>query len=62
MAPDIYDPRLPAIMADPYPAFRWLRAHEPVHWSRVLRGWVLTRYREGDPEPIIAALTSLEKS
>ncbi|MBI3451589.1 MAG: cytochrome P450 [Rhodospirillales bacterium] len=43
---DIYDPRQPEIMADPYPAFRRLRAEEPVHWSPVLRGWVLTRYRD----------------
>lgn len=42
----IYDPRLPAIMADPYPAFRRLRDTEPVHWSAVLRGWVLTAYRD----------------
>ncbi len=27
----IYDPRLPAIMADPYPAFRQLRETAPVY-------------------------------
>ncbi|MBI3709497.1 MAG: cytochrome P450 [Proteobacteria bacterium] len=42
----IYDPRRPATMADPFPAFRRLRQEEPVHWSPVLRGWVLTRYRD----------------
>jgi cytochrome P450 len=46
MAPEDYDPRRPAIMADPYPAFRALREQAPVYWSPVLRGWVLTRYRD----------------
>lgn len=45
-ASHFYDPRLPAIMANPYPAFRRLRDEDPVHWSDVLRGWVLTRYRD----------------
>ncbi len=33
-------------MADPYPAFRRLRETAPVSWSTVLRGWVLTGYRD----------------
>ena len=40
----LYDPRDPATNADPYPAFRRLRAEAPVHWNEVLRGWVLTRH------------------
>jgi cytochrome P450 len=32
--------------ADPYPLARWLREHDPVHWSPELRGWVLTRYAD----------------
>jgi len=43
---DIYDPRRPEIMADPYPAFATLREQNPVYWSPVLKGWVLTRYRD----------------
>jgi cytochrome P450 len=43
---DVYDPRRPEIMADPYPAFARLRASNPVYWSPVLRGWVLTRYAD----------------
>jgi cytochrome P450 len=39
-----YDPRLPEVIADPYPTFRRLQAEDPVHWSDVLGGWVLTRY------------------
>jgi cytochrome P450 len=46
MATLLYDPRLPAVTADPYTAFAKLRAGDPVHWSPVLRGWVLTRYAD----------------
>ena len=41
-----YDPRRPDICANPYPAFCELREHDPVHWSEVLGGWVLTRYAD----------------
>ena len=29
---------------DPYPAYRWLRDEDPVHWSARLKMWVVTRY------------------
>jgi cytochrome P450 len=29
---------------DPFPVLRWLRDHEPVHWSESLSAWVVTRY------------------
>ena len=29
---------------DPYPLLDRLREEEPVHWSPVLRGWIVTRY------------------
>ncbi|MBM3600902.1 MAG: cytochrome P450 [Alphaproteobacteria bacterium] len=41
-----YDPRLPSEIADPFPTFARLRAADPVHWSEVLGGWVLTRYED----------------
>ena len=41
-----YDPRRPDVLADPYPAFERLREEDPVHWSEVLGGWVLTRYAD----------------
>jgi cytochrome P450 len=41
-----YDPRRPEIIADPFPIFAELRERDPVHWSDVLGGWVLTRYRD----------------
>ena len=43
---DVFDPRRPEVMADPYPAFTELRATNPVYWSPVLKGWVLTRYAD----------------
>ena len=41
-----YDPRRPEEIADPFPTFARLRAADPVHWSDILGGWVLTRYRD----------------
>src|SRR5262249_49112173 len=29
---------------DPFPVYAWLRDHDPVHWSRSLNGWVVTRF------------------
>ena len=31
---------------DPFPVYRWLRDHEPVHWSNSLNGWAVTRYAD----------------
>ena len=42
----LYDPRLPEVVADPYPVFHRLREDDPVHWSEILGGWVLTRYAD----------------
>lgn len=39
-----YNPKLPEVIADPYPLLRQLQAEDPVHRSRVLESWVLTRY------------------
>jgi pimeloyl-[acyl-carrier protein] synthase len=39
-----YDPLAPGFLADPYPMYARLREGEPVHWSRRMEGWVLTRY------------------
>ncbi len=46
MAALLYDPREAETTADPYAVFKTLRATDPVHWSPVLRGWVLTRYAD----------------
>jgi cytochrome P450 len=42
----VYYPRLPEVIADPYPTFHRLQAEDPVHWSEPLGGWVLTRYAD----------------
>ncbi|MBB1090413.1 cytochrome P450 [Rhodopseudomonas palustris] len=34
----------PKINADPFPVFAQLRESDPVHWSPVLKAWVITRY------------------
>lgn len=39
-----FRPSDPAVLADPFPVFQRLRDEEPAHWSRALKGWVLTRY------------------
>jgi cytochrome P450 len=33
----------PATIDNPYPLAEWLREHDPVHWSRELGAWVVTR-------------------
>jgi len=39
-----FDPFEPGFTAWPYDQYARLREHDPVHWSEVLEGWVLTRY------------------
>ena len=41
-----YQPRDPAVIADPYPIFLDLQDSDPAHWSDSLGGWVLTRYAD----------------
>lgn len=41
-----YDPKSADVIADPFPILRRLQAEEPVHWSPILRAWVLTRYAD----------------
>jgi hypothetical protein len=48
-----YNPFLPEYRRDPYPFLHALRAHDPVYFSRVLRGWILTRYTD-----VVAVLQS----
>jgi cytochrome P450 len=36
----------PAVLADPYPLYRRLREHDPVHWDAFLHAWVVTGYAE----------------
>lgn len=39
-----YRPEDPAVLNDPFPVFAQMRAHDPVHWNKRLKCWVLTRY------------------
>jgi cytochrome P450 family 142 subfamily A polypeptide 1 len=41
---DILDPHLYA--ADPFPVYRWLRAHAPVYWDAKNEIWIVSKYRE----------------
>jgi cytochrome P450 len=40
----LYDPRDPATIQNPLPSLLRLQDEDPVHWSPVLRAWVVTRY------------------
>src|SRR5262245_44385445 len=33
---------------DPYPTYKWMRDHDPAHYSEVEDVWVLTRYEDVD--------------
>ena len=33
----------PDVLAGPYPLLHWMRREAPVHNSRALRGWIITR-------------------
>lgn len=42
----VYDPDDAAVRRDPFPLFDRLRDGDPIHWSPVLKSWVLTRYED----------------
>lgn len=41
-----FNPFLAEMRADPYPVYRRLREEDPVHYSEVIRSWVLTRHAD----------------
>ena len=41
-----YNPFVPEVHANPYPLYRQLRSEDPVHWSDLFEGWVLSRYED----------------
>ncbi len=46
LGPPVFDPDDAATRADPFPLFDRLRSKDPVHWSPVLKSWVLSRYED----------------
>ena len=44
----MYAPLDAGFQQDPYPAYRTLRAHDPVHWSELSRSWVISRFADVD--------------
>jgi cytochrome P450 len=42
----VFDPFEPGFVDSPYEQYARLRADDPVHWSDLLEGWVLTRYED----------------
>jgi pimeloyl-[acyl-carrier protein] synthase len=36
----------PDVLANPYPLYRRLREHAPVHWDPYLHAWIVTRYQD----------------
>ena len=36
----------PEVLANPYPLYKELRDHDPVHWDPFLHAWVVTRYED----------------
>lgn len=41
-----YSPMDPAVRADPYPYYRWLRAHAPVHFVPALNAYAVSRHED----------------
>jgi hypothetical protein len=50
-SPIVFDPTDPVQRANPFPLYRRMRAEDPVHWSPLLKGWVVTRY--GDVREVL---------
>ena len=43
-----YPPLDDGFQQNPYPAYRTLRAKDPVHWSELTHGWVISRFEHVD--------------
>lgn len=39
-----FNPFTPESLCNPYESYRLLREHDPIHYSELMDGWVLTRY------------------
>ena len=43
-----FNPLTPGALANPYPMYRELLAHNPVSWNSVMETWIFTRYEDVD--------------
>lgn len=43
-----YNPLSPRVFTDPYPTYAALRTRDPVHWSNLSNGWIVSRYQDID--------------
>ena len=43
-----YNPTASAVQQNPYPLYDRLRRKDPVHWSEMTRGWMVSRYADAD--------------
>jgi cytochrome P450 len=41
-----FDPLSASYRDNPYPTYRRLQARDPVHWSSLVQGWVITRHAD----------------
>ena len=41
-----FNPLSTTLLENPYPGYRELRSRDPVHFSRLARGWILSRYED----------------
>jgi cytochrome P450 len=46
--PLLYNPFDPGFKANPYPTYHALREQDPVHYSPLLKRWVLSRYQDAE--------------
>ncbi len=53
-----YDPTDPGILENPFPFYEYLQQTEPVHWSRALKSWVITRYDDVRQATMGASMSS----
>ena len=43
-----FNPLSPSVYLNPYPKYAELREKDPVHWSPMMDGWVLSRFADAD--------------
>ncbi len=54
----VFDPRDPDVIQRPLETLLRLQAHDPVHWSPLLKGWVLTRHDDVKSVQMNSGITS----